>query len=374
MNKLNQFSLYRALSAPGPARTRSRWIFTAWLAGFFAAEWIATRGWFAPLANRDFSCFWVAGKLARTGGVLVAYDLEGLRAAARAWIGTTAKIGFPYPPTALLFAVPLSLLPYKLSFWLWQAFSAALFYLAAKPHLPANFPKILVLLTPAALISAIFGQVGLFYGALWLFAFSGSWIAASLLTFKPHLGLLVAVEMVRRRLVIRVVLGALALVLISVIVFGLPSWTAGLFGATSKQFGMLAGGNVGRWYTQMTTPLVSFGIWGWIVFATVALVLLFRNFNVFSAATATFLISPYGFHYDMTVVCIGFGTLLFRRADAMTVWERLVCAAAFLAPGLVSLGSWLIPPVLLVGLYVQSRYRCLEDLRTTDANSGMHTA
>jgi hypothetical protein len=339
------------------SKVRNRLLIAVWVLGFFFAEWVAMTGWFAILGNRDFAPFWVAGKLARTGDALAAYDMVSLKAAGSQWLGTTVKIVFPYPSHTLLLTVPLSLLPFKMSFWLWQAFSAALFYRAAKPHLPNGFPTILVILTPAALISIVFGQVGLFYGALWLFAFNGSWIAAALLTFKPHLGFLVAVEMIRRRLVMKTVLAAASLILLSVLIFGTDVWSASVFGAATKQLGMLSGGQMIKWYTQVTTPMLSYGVAGWALFAIAAIVLLSRNFHVFTAATATFLISPYGFHYDMTVVCVGFGVLLFEEADAMPPWHRLACAAAFLSPGLVAFGSWLIPPILLTGLYVQSLYQ-----------------
>jgi hypothetical protein len=56
----------------------------------------------------------------------------------------------------------------------------------------------------------------------------------------------------------------------------------------------------------------------------------------------------------MTVVCLGFGVLLFREWDGMQIWQRLVAMLAFLSPGLVAMGSWLVPPLLVAGLYVQS--------------------
>jgi hypothetical protein len=218
---------------------------------------------------------------------------------------------------------------------------------------PKDFPAILTVLTPAALINVAFGQVGLFYGALWLFAFGGSTIAAAMLTFKPHLGFLVAVEVIRKRRLVRTSVVTAALILLSLVVFGPHAWSASLFGAATKQVEMLSSGQMTKWPTQMTTPLIAYGIAGWALFAIAAAFLLSRNFNVFSAATATFLIAPYGFHYDMTVVCLGFGVLLFERWEEMSAWQRLVCMLAFLSPGLVAVGTWLIPPLLLAGLHVQ---------------------
>jgi len=329
-------------------------IIALWVLGIVFGATVGISGWNALLANRDFASFWVAGKLAKTGHAAQAYDLDTLRAAASLWLGTTTKIVFPYPPHSLLFAIPLSLVPYKLSFWLWQGLSATLFYIAARPLLPRNFPTVLAVLTPAALINVAFGQVGLFYGALWLFAFGGSSIAAAMLTFKPHLGFLVAVEVIRKRRLVITSVAAAALMLLSLIILGADAWSASLFGAASKQVEMLASGQMEKWPTQMTTPLLGYGLAGWVLFAVAAAFLLWRNFNVFTAATATFLIAPYGFHYDMTVVCLGFGILLFDQWVAMPVWQRLACVLAFLSPGLVAVGAWLVPPLLLAGLFVQT--------------------
>ena len=88
-----------------------------------------------------------------------------------------------------------------------------------------------------------------------------------------------------------------------------------------------------RWYTQAVTPLLAYNFAGWAVFAIAAIILLSRNFNVFTAASATFLISPYGFHYDMTVVCVGFGVLLFEEATRCPFGSALFVARLSLHRG-----------------------------------------
>jgi hypothetical protein len=115
---------------------------------------------------------------------------------------------------------------------------------------------------------------------------------------------------------------------------------------------MVATAQYPNWYVQMTTPYLGYGMLGWLAFAAGAIFLLTRRFDVFTAATATFLIAPYGFHYDMTVVCLGFGLLLFQNWRSMPPWQCLVCALAFLSPVMVRAGTWLVPPLLLAGLYV----------------------
>ena len=341
------------LLSSASATKRNGLVYALWCFGGLAASALMFKGWQGAIANRDFVSLWVAGKLATSGHAAQAYDLAALRAAAHSLAGTTFNIAFPYPPHILFIAVPLSLLPLKFSFFLWQATSAALFYVAARPYVPKKLPRALVLLTPAAVINVTFGQVGFFYGALWLFAFAGSSVAAALLTFKPHLGVLIAAEVARRRHLLFTCLLAGSIICLSAMVFGLDAWRASILGAVSQQIGLLSSTDVLKWYYQMTTPYLGYGLIGWVAFAAAAVLLLVRNFNVFSAATAAFLIAPYGFHYDMTVVCLGFGILLFERWRSMPPWQTLACALAFLSPVLVSVGTWVVPPLLLAGLYIQ---------------------
>jgi hypothetical protein len=334
-------------------------IFALWVFGAVAVFVSLHRAWLGPLSERDFTAVWVAGKLATSGHAELSFDVEALRAAAKQLANTPdiIKLTYPYPPHALFVAVPLSFLPLSVAFWGWQAISATSFYLAARPYLPPGFPPLLAVLTPAALINVLFGQVGLFFGALWLFAFSGSAIAAAALTFKPHLGALVAVDAVRSKRLLRTAIYASLMLIVSAAVFGADVWRAWLTGAATHQLGDLTSTSnpFGVWFYQMTTPYLAYGLLGWACFACAAALLLVRRFDVFTAATAAFLIAPYGFHYDMTVVCLGFGLLLFRRWRSMPAWQTFVCALAFLVPMLVALGTWIASPLLLAGLYVQTR-------------------
>jgi hypothetical protein len=91
-----------------------------------------------------------------------------------------------------------------------------------------------------------------------------------------------------------------------------------------------------------------FGIWSAIVLS--------RNFNIFTAATATFLISPYGFHYDMSAACLGFVVLIYSHWGDMPHWHKLVASLAFLSPVIVGFGTWWVPPILLLGLFVEAQW------------------
>lgn len=344
-------------SADGPDRL----VFALWAFGILVIALFFYQAWLVPLSERDFVAAWAAGKLAASGHVLQAYDPDALRVAGHQIVGeTSVKLSYPYPPHALFVAVPLSMLPLPIAFWVWQVVSAGLFFIAARPYLPPRFPAFLAVLTPAALMNVLFGQVGLFFGALWLFAFSGSSLASALITFKPHLAVLVGVEVVRERRILATSAIAAVALLASVLVFGLKAWPAWLFGSAARQAITMGGVYGGGWTFQMVAPYFGYGLVGWLIFAAAAIGLLFRNFNVFSAATASFLIAPYGFHYDLTVVCLGFGLLLFRRLDEIPAWQAFVCAIVFLLPILVVVGTRIAPPLLLLGLYIQTTRLSIE--------------
>jgi len=330
-------------------------VYALWAFGIVGVFVLLREAWVGTLADRDFVAVWVAGKMAAAGHAAQAFDATTLHAAAKQMVGTGPKIAYPYPPHALFFAVPLSFLPLPIAFWGWQAVSAALFYLAARPYLPAGFPKLLAILTPAALINVVFGQVGLLLGALWLFAFSGSAIAAAALTFKPHLGLLVAVEAVRRRQVIVTCAIAVVIIGLSAAIFGVEAWQAWFTNSIAHQAGDLATKPYTNWYFKMPTPYLGYGLAGWILFGAAGIYLLTRRFDVFTAATASFLIAPYGFHYDMPVVSLGFGLLLYLKWRDLPAWQVFIGALGFLLPLLVGQGTWLGPPILLAGLYIQTK-------------------
>lgn len=330
-------------------------VYVLWAFGVVGSFVLLRDAWGGVLADRDFVAVWVAGKLAAAGHAAQAFDNATLLANAKQLVGTEPKIAYPYPPHALFFAVPLSYLPLPIAFWGWQTFSAALFFLAARPYLPSGFPKLLAVCTPAALINVLFGQVGIFFGALWLFAFSGSAVAAAALTFKPHLGALVAVEAARRRQILLTCAIALAILGLSAVVFGVDAWRAWLTGAASHQAGDLFVKPFENWYFKMPTPYLGYGLIGWALFGAAAIYLLFGRFDVFTAATGSFLIAPYGFHYDMTVVSLGFGLLLYLKWREMPAWQTFTAALGFLLPLLIGQGTWFGPPILLAGLYIQTR-------------------
>jgi len=309
--------------------------------------------------DKDFANLWVAGRLAMEGNVAAIFDVEAFRQASVPLTGERIAGNYSYPPHALFLAVPFAALPYKWSLVAWTLSGMALFMCAAREHCPKYMPLFLAVLTPAALDNIRFGHYGFFTGGLFLLAFSTrrfAGLGAAGLTIKPHLGLLVAVQMLRdRKALVVAVAATAALVGASALVFGPSAWRAFLTDTFAYQSGLIATTGRGKLVHMMPTPLIGYGLAGHLIFAACAIILLTRNFNVFTAATATFLILPYAFHYDMTVASLGFAVLIFTRWEECLLPEKLAACLGLLAPEFTTFGTWFVPPILLAGLYVQTK-------------------
>ena len=345
----------RALLTACRKRTDARTIYVILLCAFGAALPVLDFSLIPPW-KRDFLNYWLGPRAWWAG--INPYDLEAYRDFGLTHFAAAnpQQFNFTYPPHSLLLFAPFAALPGWAAFVAWDALSLAVFYLAARPWLPRGFPSFVALLTPATLICLQFGQTGLFSAALFLWAFRGNGLAAAILTFKPHVGFFAAPALFlagRRPFLITVVV-MLLLILVSAFVFG--GWGDFLDHLFGFQGRSLAEKSVISWVLLGTTPMIGYGLVGLAVYGIPALVILCRNFNVFTAATATFLISPYGFHYDMAAVCLGFAVLLYSYWDEMPAWHKLFSTLGYLTPVIVGFGAWWVPPVLIVGLYVQTRW------------------
>ena len=281
----------------------------------------------------DWAILWTAGRLALFGDVSPAQGTE-----------------FIYPPHALFFFTPFAPIPYVASYIAWNILTAAFFLWAARPYLPKGFTHLLALLTPGALLCFHFGQTGFLMGGLWLLAFRGSWASVALLTFKPHLGILSALTLRSRAALLKTVALTLALVVASLLLFGPTAWRDFLDHLLSHESEFTT--RV-RWQFVGVSPALAYGLVGWLPFAIAAGLMLMRNVNAFTAATAALLVSPYGFTYDMPAASLGIGLAIYCHWRELGWVRRLGLMLGFLIPTLAGLGVWWIPPILLWTLWVQ---------------------
>jgi len=182
----------------------------------------------------DFSHYWVAASMARSGAATAVYDVPRFKAAQEAFFGVKHSLFWLYPPTFLLMLLPFSFLPYLASLTLWMVLTLGGFVLVLRHLTP--YPRMVwvFLAFPATLQNFAFGQNGFLSGALLgggLLLLDSSWVVAGvllgLLTYKPHLAALVPLALIagRRWRVLMVMLAtAAALFLASLIVLGSEVW------------------------------------------------------------------------------------------------------------------------------------------------------
>jgi hypothetical protein len=338
--------------------------------------------------GRDFVNVWTGGRLVVEGRSDLIYAFNDYVAYQQQHVGPLKPHYYSYPPSSLFLVAPFGLMPYFAALTVWLVGSLALFLWAARPYVKEvpHFPLFLAALTPAATVNIWAGHYGFLVGALWLACFAHvkrepgrAGIFAALLTIKPHLGLLIPPILLARRAwrtIAVAAAGALALVAVSGAVFGFDMWLdyltkmsrfqAGLLEDKGSFFmSMMPGTFVSMRYTMHSGDVVA-----WIAHLVVAASALFLCWRAerkraglhdlaFIAATATFLILPYAFNYDMTVVSLGFALILFRQWDRLSFWEAAALIAGFLSPQLTFTGRLVgfpvAPAVLLIGLYFQVR-------------------
>jgi hypothetical protein len=212
------------------------------------------------------------------------------------------------------------------------------------------------------------GHYGLLLGALWLlfFRYRGSaraGVFAAVMTIKPHMGLFIALASLTRWRTLAVAAGCtLALIALSIWLFEPASWY-GFFGNTvGVQTEMLTRGS-GEFYFRLMPGAYTAvgggaaGVALQILFAigAIAILLRSRRMEPFALATATFLIVPYVFVYDMTVVCLGFALLLWRDWGDLSWTDKTILTLGFMAPNIPFILPALTPPILLGALAIQLR-------------------
>ncbi len=212
--------------------------------------------------GRDFANFYTAGKLAIEGRAWQAFDADVFRFALRDVFGKFIVQNYSYPPHAMLLAAPFALLPYWVAFAAWTALGAGLFYTAAKRCVP--FAPLLAVLTPAAALNMWNGHYGLILGAWWIFFFSSrgakAGLIASLMTIKPHMGLLVGLTALRDwRTVAAAVVGTLALIVLSVVLFEPAAWFGFANNTLGAQMEILTSSTDDFYFRMMPSAYTAFG-------------------------------------------------------------------------------------------------------------------
>lgn len=381
-------------SAVAPRRAPPHWLLLTLLGSFstivaYIRDWEDLHGLImktGQIWGRDFVNVWVGAHLVIDGRTAILYRRAEYVAHLRDLVGPLEPHLYSYPPSSLFLAAPLAYLPYPVALAVWIIGSLGLFLWAARPFTKQvpSFPLLFAAITPAGIVNIWAGHYGFLIGALWLACFSrlerrpgGAGVFAALMTIKPHLGLLLPPILLARRYwktILVASAGAVALFALSALVFGLDLWREYLTDMSRLQASLLK--NRGSFFLTLmpgTYTSIRFIDSGhdaiaWSLHFCAAAAALFMVWRAerrgvkiedlcFIAATATFLILPYAFNYDMTVVCLGFALLLFRHWPNLTRWQRAVLIGGYVSPQLTLIGQQILVPLtpiaLLAALYMQ---------------------
>jgi hypothetical protein len=315
------------------------------------------------LIGRDFVVFWTASVLTLDGQAAQAYDLVRFGAAQEELTGVALPFQpWLYPPHALFHSLPLGLLPYLWSYAVWSALTLGLYVAATLGRRWTSSQALILVLAPATFVNFLVGQNGFLTAALLIGGLRLlerrpilAGILLGLLCFKPQLGVLIPVALVAGRFW-RPFVGAtatvLAVVLLSVAVFGLETWQSYLGQIAVHQSLFFERGS-GLFVLMMPTPFMATQILGLddstgygvqALFSLCAIVGVYAAFRkrrdlalqIAVLLVGVFLMVPYGFNYDMTAtsVAVLWG---FERAvkTGFLPGEKLLLALAWALPILV---------------------------------------
>jgi hypothetical protein len=330
------------------------WLATSWLQG----SWLI--GADGTAIFNDFVTIWAAGKMALAGHAAQAYDWAQLKPVDESLVGpVSGLLVWPYPPTFLLAAAALALLPYVAAFLVWT-FGTFIAYLAIiRTIIGDRVGYFLAAAFPAVIANIVVGQTAfvsasLIGGALVWMDTQPVWagVLLGLLTYKPHLGLLFPIALAvsgRWRVFITAGIVAALMAAVSWMVFGGDSWFAfasgighslvsdgaadwGKMQTASGLVRALGGGDTLAWSAQI----------GIIVIAAAAVAVLWRSEAGYEIKAATLgvaalLAAPHLLTYDLVILAVPLA-FLFRlgRAHGFQQHERagmgLACLLILIFP------------------------------------------
>lgn len=285
----------------------------------------------------DFVAIWSAGELAWHGPPEIIYDWAVHKQAQIAVLGQAfeGQLGWHYPPTFLFVAKALALFPYGVAFVGWVIVSLALFLVSAHAIIERQFAWIYAAGFPVVFNNTMVGQTGFLSAAL----IGGTLVliprrpilagvCLGLLTYKPQFGLLFPLLLIAAgqwRVFISAAVVAVALAGLAALAFGLASWQAFVEWMPRISQAILSEGRT-PWakmqsiygvmrYSGFSETLAWVAQGAMIVVVTVGVVAIWRSrvdysLKAAAVATATLLVTPYVFIYDMVVLGVAIAFLI----------------------------------------------------------------
>jgi hypothetical protein len=347
--------------------------------------------------GRDFVSTWMGGQLALTGDPAPFFGPDAYNALLKEKFGP----GYPlhiwsYPPHFLLFTWVWALMPYMLSYVLYSLFGLALYLVVVTDGRPRADHLMLLILAPAVTVNIWCGQTGFLVTALLIGGLIQldrrpvlAGVLFGMLSIKPHLGLLLPLMLAltgRWRTIAAAAVTIAVLVAVTSLAFGPKVWMAYLNDAMPTQSRIVVG-NFEHFMVHMPTafmsarsahlPLSVAVCAQALVSAAAVLAVAWtfwrrreRDLSNALFVTATFLVTPYAFNYDM----VAFGWVAIKLVDRTDndAWDYGLLLAVWAMPfltvpiGMAGLPLSFLPMLALGG-------RLLWRIRKADLETGERT-
>ncbi|MHA3013354.1 DUF2029 domain-containing protein [Cupriavidus necator] len=336
-----------------------------------------TRGFTTDSLGRpgvDFSAFWSASYLVMKGQAAKVYDYETLRHVIAAFgaVRGEGKFFLPwvYPPTFLLFVMPLSLLPFAASYLLFIGSTAVVYITAvlrilAFPGVPRHVVWLPVLAFPGIHEAALIGQNSLLTAGMAAWALIQlrtrpvlAGVLIGLLSVKPQLAALLPVALVVDRAwkaFFTAAATAAAIAACSIALWGWETVPAFLESGTLFRQIVLEQGEIGwrhcptvfammrRAGASVTVAYLAHGLGA--VFAIWVLVRAWRGrsstaLRIAALAASTVMVSPYLWYYELTWVGLAIAGLAVEGVKhGWMKGERELLVVAWLLPFALSMNQ-----------------------------------
>lgn len=338
----------------------------------------------------DFLTYWAASKVAGTQPPAAVFSRQAMTEVEREVIG--AEISpriWNYPPTFLLMVLPLSWLPYLVSFLSWLAVTGCSYVYVIRRIIPKHPAAWLCLLFPGAVSNFLYGQNGFlstaFLGLGLLLLDRHPFLGGSvlgLLSYKPQMACLIPIALIAGRCwkaLAGAVLAAVGLALASLFLLGSEVWI-GFFKNLPLAAGLLDKAHL---WEKMPTVFAAARLAGashtlaMIIQAVSTALVITVVARVWSRsvslphrgsvlALGVILATPYAFAYDLTMLGLPFAWLgweaytndsIAEEVGLLLVWA---CLAWFCLgfPGILKwLGNFPLSQAAVLAMFLWAIYR-----------------
>lgn len=333
------------------------------------------------LVGRDFVNTWVGGELALTRNPQTHFSVDAYNALLAEKFGGRYPLHiWSYPPHLLLLTWPLALMPYMMAYVLY-CLVGLIVYLAVVTDGQRRADHLLLLtLAPAVTVNIWCGQNGFVTTALLvggLIVLDRRPILAGalfgVLSIKPQLGVLLPLMLAltgRWRTIVAAMITIVMLMALTNLAFGPDVWTAYMNDAMPVQTKVFLR-DYENFMVHMPTAFMNARVAGLSLSFAAGLQALLSLCSAIAVAwtfwrrrdidlsnallvTATFLVTPYAFNYDMVV----FGWVIIKLMDRSdnNAWDYGLMLAVWATPLLtVPLGIAGLPPSFLPMLGLGAR-------------------